>query len=442
MNFYRSLSILILSCFCLIAVPQSKKGKTKTSKKNLNVVKKEIQSSYFEDLYSNTFYSLTERMREDGYLPESLTGAYSGMFPRTTGAYVLLLIEAQMYEEAEKTLQYVLKTLEKNDMEYVPRVIGPDYNIEEDQFQIDGHAHVILAWARLALARGKTPFENETWHQVRALMRFGTSRAFFLHGHWYGHWSIEPNLVRNTALEHSKDMRMWDCFDLLTQSFTGAALAEMVVVAERQNDPKMVEHWNNQLALLKDGINKNLTTEHYGIKTYSEMLIPNGDAGIPYNGLGWVTLSPVAAGWEGVDHQVLKNTVKVMNEKLLKHSNDVYWMPTDGYPDGSFSNEIIGKGIGWEIDFANSENDEKRLIEILDMIQLVNKEHPIFMEGAWLQSKDYWQNKRLHESDISKMKDAEWKVKDAGNGEQTAWWTWAMSRLRKSVGLNAIPQKK
>lgn len=442
MNIVYNFLVFSVVCFCSIFSIQGKSDINQPKQGKSKVIKKEVQSKYFEELYANTFNSLTSRMREDGYLPESLTGAYSGMFPRTTGAYVLLLIEAGMYDEAEATLQYVLTTLEKNDMEYVPRVIGSNYNIEEDQFQIDGHAHVILAWARLALARGKTPFEDKTWTQVRVLMRFATSRAHFLHGHWYGHWAIEPNLVRNTALEHSKDARMWDCFDLLTQSFIGAALTDMSIIAERQNDPKMVKHWTGQLELLREGISKHLTTEHYGIRTYSEMLIPNGEAGVPYDGLGWVTLSPIAAGWEGVDHQILKNTVSVMNEKLLQHSNGVYWMPTDGYPDGSFSNEIIGKGIGWEIDFANTEQDDKRLMEILDMIKIVNAEHPIYMEGAWLQGDDYWQNKRLQESDIPAMKDCEWKVKDAGNGEQTAWWTWAMARLRKSAGLNVKPQTK
>lgn len=439
---YKQFLFLLLPLIWFSQPLHSQIEKTGTaSKVGREDIKKELQSDYYERLYSKTYYSLIGRMRGDGYLPESLTGAYSGMFPRTTGAYVLLLIEAGQYDAAEQNIRYILKSLENNDMERIPRVLGPDYNIEDDQFQIDGHAHVVLAWARLALARGRNPFENQTWKQVRALMKFATSRAFFLHGHWYGHWSIEPNLVRNTAFEHSKDARMWDAFDLLTQSFVGAALTDMIQIAERQGDPKTAEHWTQQLKLLSDGIRKNLTTDHYGTTTYSEMLIPDGDAGVPYNGLGWVTLSPVAAGWEGVEHQILKNTVAVMNEKLLKHSNGVTWMPTDGYPDGSFSNEIIGKGIGWEIDFANSENDIKRLKEILHMIRIVNTDHPIYMEGAWLQGDNYSQNKRLHETDIPKMKSTVWKVKDAGNGEQTAWWCWAMARLRKSVGLSAQPKR-
>lgn len=404
-------------------------------------IKGKLSSEYFEKLYSKTYFSLLDRMDSKGYLKESLTGAYSGMFPRTTGPYVLLLIETGRYQEAELTLRYLLETLEKNNLERIPRVIGDNFKIEDDQFQIDGQAHVILAWARLALKRGHTQFEDDTWEQVRALMKFTTSRAFFLHGHWYGSWSIEPGLVRNTAIEHSKESRMWDAFDILTQSFVGAALTDMVTIAERHQDKKMIDLWNNQLGLLKGGLDKNLTTNYYGIKTYLEMLLPNGDGGVSYPGLGWVTLSPIAAGWEGLDHSILQNTVKTMNGKLLKRSNGVAWMPTDGYPDGTFSNEIIGKGIAWEIAFANSENDFNRLDEILHLIEIVNADNPIFMEGAWLDSVDYWQNKRLKASDIDQMTNCVWKVKDAGNGEQTAWWCWAMSRLRNSVGLSAEPER-
>lgn len=427
--------------FFLLFFSLSAKGETEQTTPTEESIKELVQSEYFTNLYSNTYYSLVDRLSDEGYLPESLTGAYSGMFPRTIGAYVLMLIETERYEEAELSLKYLLKTLTENDMERVPRVIGSEYNIEDDQFQIDAQAHVVLAWSRLALTRGLTEFEEETWPQVRALMKFTTSRAFFLHKHWYGNWSIEPGLVRNTALEHSKESRMWDTFDLLTQSFVGAALTDMVEIAKRHNDSKMANHWTEQLTLLKDGIKNKLLTNHYGLQTYSEMLIPNGDGGVSYNGLGWVTLSPIAAGWEGVKNSVLKNTVKTMNLKLLKRSNGVAWMPTDGYPDGTFSNEIIGKGIAWEIAYASMNSDYRRLEEILHLIKTVNGTLPIYMEGAWLDGDGYKQNQRLSNEDLEKMQDTKWKVKDAGNGEQTAWWCWAMALLRKSLDLPAEPER-
>lgn len=32
-------------------------------------------------------------------------------------------------------------------------------------------------------------------------------------------------------------------------------------------------------------------------------------------------------------------------------------------------------------------------------------------------------------------------VGDGGNGEQCAWWCWAIAKLRKELGLDAAPKK-
>jgi hypothetical protein len=404
-----------------------------------NEIRKILQSAYFEKLYSKTYYSLLNRMQEDGFLPESLTGAYEGMFPRTTGALVSLFLETGRYKEAELNIRCVLDAIRDNGMERIPRVIGKDkdkYTIIDDQHQIDGQAHVILAWARLALRRGHTEFEDDTWPQVSAIMARTCDRTFFQ----YGTWSIEPGLVRNIAFEHSKESRMWDTWDLLTQSFVGAALKDMAKVAERRKAAPMAKDWNKKLVILSRGINKHLVTNHHGTPTYLEMFLPNSNGGIPYDGMGWVSLSPVAAGWEGAEHEVMKNTVKTMEKTFLKHSNGVTWMPTDGYPDNSFSNEIIGKGMAWEIDFARSENEYSRIVQILDLIRVVNASKPVYMEGGWLEGNSYTLSGRISDKDLGKMHTAAWKTKDAGNGEQSAWWCWSMARLRKSVGLPAEPK--
>jgi hypothetical protein len=408
--------------------------KNTTTKEN---IKRLLLSDYYERLYSKTYFGLLDRMRPDGYLQESMTGAYQGMFPRTSGPFVLLMIETGRYNEAQANIDYVLKTLAKNDMERVPRVIGSTENVLDDQFQIDGQAHLILAWARLALARGNTKFEDETWPQVKALMSRTCDRTFFQ----YGGWSIEPGLVRNIAFEHSKDHRMWDVWDLLTQSFVGASLQDMAEIARRRGDSELAKTWSNKRSILSRGIATHLVTNHYGPEAYVEMFVPNGDGGIPYYGLGWVTVSPVAAGWEGVDHQVLRNTVNIMQEKLLKQTAGVTWMPTDGYPDGRFSNEIIGKGMAWEIDFARSEHDYARIAQLLSLIKTVNAENPIYMEGGWLEGNGYHLSDIISEPDLAKMQTSVWKIKDAGNGEQSAWWCWSMSRLRKDVGLPAEPAR-
>lgn len=154
--------------------------------------------------------------------------------------------------------------------------------------------------------------------------------------------------------------------------------------------------------------------------------------------MGWVTLSPIAAGW-CTDTAIVRNTVAYMNRHFLQTTNGIRWMPTDIYPDGSFINEVIGKGIGWELDFARTENDFKRVLEILELIKASNAGKDIYMEFAWLEGDGYKHNDRITKEDALKMKDMKWTSRDAGNGEQSSWWCWAMARLRKAVGLPARP---
>ncbi|WDF79639.1 hypothetical protein PQ469_06420 [Mucilaginibacter sp. KACC 22773] len=407
---------------------------------SLNDIKATLQSPYFEKLYSNTYYSLLDRMRKDGFLPESLTGAYEGMYCRTTGAMVSLLIETGRLKEAELNIKCVLDATTQNHMERIPHVIGikdNKYTIISDEHQIDGQAHVLLAWARLALKRGHTNFEDKTWPLVSTIMKRTCDRTFFQHG-W---WSVEPGLIRNISFEHSREGRRWDVWDLLTQSFVGAALNDMATVAERRSETKLAADWRKKMEILQQGIRKNLTTVRNSDTTYLEMRLPDSNGGTPYLGMGWVTLSPVAAQWEGLNHQVMRNTAKAMQQGMLKKTNGLAWMPTDSYPDGTVSNEIIGKGQAWEMEFARTEKDYNRIKAILDLIKIVNAPKPVYMEGGWLDGNGHKQSEKISDTDLAAMNNAVWKTKDAGNGEQCAWWCWAMARLRVAAGLPAEPAR-
>lgn len=441
-SIYLLLAIIVTQAICSAATAQASAPNTAKPVRQSDI-EKMLRSEYFERLYSNTYYSLVDRMDDDGYLQESLTGAYEGMFPRTTGALVLLYLESGRLNEAQQNIQFVLDAITDNGMERIPRIIGKADGrkiVIDDQHQIDGQAHVVLAWARLASNRGHTPFEDRTWAQISAIMNRTCDRTAFQYGNIKE--PTRPSLVKNIDFEHSKEVRAWDVWDLLTQSFVGASLEEMSKIADRRGEHSLATTWRSKIELLKEGINTNLITTYYGIPTYVEMLQQTPSGHTPYCGLGWVTISPVAAGWEGADRQILRNTVAVMNTQLLKHGNGVAWMPTDGYPDGKFSNEIIGKGMGWEIDFARTEGDFRRIGQILHLIQTVNGNHKLFLEGAWLgEPIRRWADVMKTDADYAQMQDWSWQIKDAGNGEQTAWWCWAMCRLRKSVGMSAEPKR-
>ena len=389
-----------------------------------------------DTLYRNTYQSLMDRIETDGFLQESLTGAYRGMYPRTIGAFALLMIETGHPDLAERSLSYVFETMRRNDMERVPHVIDRGYTVLSDQCQIDGQAHIILGWARLARMRSHTAWEDETWPLVSKLMCRTVDRTFFQ----YGGWGIAPGLIRNIAFEHSRDFRRWDCFDLLTQSFVGAALSEMMALARQHGEEDLAAEWQQCLQRLSEGIRANLVRERDGRPVFLEMLIPTGNRPRAHEGMGWVTLSPVAAGWT-VDSVILRNTVEYMESHVMQTTHGIKWMPTDWWSDGSFVDEVIGKGIGWQLDEARTRQRWPRVMEILDEIAATNRGKSIYMEFAWLEGDGFTRNSRMTHADANRMDNVNWTSRDAGNGEQTVWWCWAMARLRRVVGLPAEPGK-
>ena len=83
--------------------------------------------------------------------------------------------------------------------------------------------------------------------------------------------------------------------------------------------------------------------------------------------------------------------------------------------------QVIGKGYGWDIDYCRQQKQYER---ILEGFAFINHYHdaPIYMENI-------------------QIIDGNWKIIDAGNGEQTAWWCWAIARLRKELGMKVVPEK-
>ena len=336
--------------------------------------------------------------------------------------------------------------MKSNGMNRVPHVIGKKIlhngNREKDSIyiigktdQIDGQAHNILAWAKLALARGQTLFEDSTWNFVSDLMDRSTEEPYF----GSNKNSFIPDLIYNFNFEHSRPIPT--NYDLLTQCFVGSALASMIKVAVRRNDITKAKRWTERLNRLKLGIGKYMTREIDGKQVYLELLSKEKNINKPFLGYSWVNLSPIAAQWSPLNFEVLHNTFVEMEKQTVQEWNNLKWMPTEWWPNGDFSGQIIGKGIGWEIEFCRAENDWDRMFEILSMIEAVQKDEPIFMENSYLTigSKNFTQ--RMNKDDLQKMNYGVWKIVDPGNGEQAAWWCWAIARLRIGLGLSAVPEK-
>lgn len=91
-------------------------------------IKEILQSDFIEGLYQRTYYSLLDRVDPDGFMQESLTGRYPGMFPRTVGGMVSLMLETGELVVSEKVISSTLNAMTENDMERIPHVFTRQTN--------------------------------------------------------------------------------------------------------------------------------------------------------------------------------------------------------------------------------------------------------------------------------------------------------------------------
>ena len=238
-----------------------------------------------------------------------------------------------------------------------------------------------------------------------------------------GH-EISLNLIQNISFEHSREGRYWHVWDLLTQCVVGASLESMIEVAKRRGDSMHAMRWQDRLQVLKKGIDKNLTRIVDGKKMYLEMRLPNSAGGVPYTGMSWVNFAPLMSQWHPLGREIMSNTVAAMRQKLLLSYKNHKYLAMEYNPDGEVNSRwIIGKGIGWEIEYSRQEKEYGRIMDWLEFLKAFHTGE-LYSESMYLNNNN------------------EWETGDGGNGEQSTWWCWAMARLRKDVGLPAIDSDK
>lgn len=390
-----------------------------------------LESPKLRTLYANTFYSLADRLDEAGYLEESyVPGRYPGDFARSSGAYVFLMAEAGEIDLAVRALRFVLDTMVRNRLTRPPHVMGkPRYGAggklcqELDMInQPDGTGHILSACAELILRYGRKELYEEYWPFMADMMDLHADQPYFFGNPICNFPVAKLHLFLNTAFEHSREGRYWCCFDLLTQSFLGASLEKMAAVARLYGQDYRAEPWEAVLRCLRDGIRRHLTVTEQGRTRYAELRLPDGNDGHLFDGMGWVSLSPIAAGWEALPGEVMHNTAQAVREKL--------WLPDPAGEGLYFLNkdteeipslETIGKGLGWDMEEARRTGDFDHIGDILEFLML---RHEAALYGECMF-----------------YREGRWQTRDNGNAEQCIWWCWAMGRLRNDLGLPRLPDR-
>ncbi|MDP4285705.1 MAG: polymorphic toxin type 44 domain-containing protein [Bacteroidota bacterium] len=424
---------------------------TDTSKLDSIELKKEIVSELAHGtigrIYNATYKSIISRIKPDGYFPESLTGAYPGEFPRTIGGLVSLFLETHDYAHAQSTLSFVLETMKRNNLSKVPHVIGPYKKLPNGKFeqglditdQVDGRAFFVMAYARFCLATRQNKFENTYYGMMKKEMHSFLEQPYFYFSKGYESKGIDKvpyvfhpersvwsttglKIVFNSALEHSREGRYWSVFDIMTQSVVGAAGEAMMKLANERGDKEFYNFLSERIGLLKVGIDRNMTRIVDGKKVYLEMRLPNGDFGKEFTGMGWLCYAPVAAQWEALDKQVLRNTIDLLKQKLYIQDpldKNIRFTTSEYDEKGNITYGVIGKAMGWDIEYCRQHGQYDKILGWCKFLNKYHSDNNIYMEGITL-------------------KDGEWKKVDFGNGEQCTWWCWAIARLRKELKLPVL----
>lgn len=369
-----------------------------------------LRDGHVANIYADSFDSVFGRLTNDGFLQESLTGMYKGEYVRSIGAFAVLADKVGESKAAGKALKFVTDVMKKKKLSYLPFTISADGKTVRAEDELDGRAHFVLGWALYILNSGDAAYFDETYELMKR-----EADAFCSDTYFYKKWG----LVRNRRFTHTRmhnGSDYHDAFDLLTNTFTAAALEKMIVAAKRYGKEKDVVLWETTLEELRVGIAENLTTTVNGKTVYLEQRYFEAGKATAEKGVSWVCLSPFAAGYGGLDTKILQNTAAYAREKLWRTSGTGGYLAVESSADGSVKEWILGKSVGWDIVAAVQAGE---LSHVLACLQFLNTHHKgtIYME-------------KMQPSGNG------WITVDPGNAEQVIWFLYGMATLRESMGLS------
>lgn len=386
------------------------KGTTKTPSEREQLLSL-LTSGHVADIYETSYNSVFDRIRDTGFMKESLTGMYQGEYVRSIGALAILADMVGETEAAGKTLKFVTDVMKNKNLSYVPFTISADGNTVRTDDELDGRAHFVLGWALYVKRSGDTAYFNDTY----ALMK-READAFCSDSYFYE----EVGLVRNRRLTHTRmhnGSDYHDAYDILTNSFTAAALEQMITVAETNGKTEDAVLWRDTLSKLQKGIAENLTRTVDGKTVYLEQRYFSGATA--ENGVSWVCFAPFVTGYSGLDTNTLHNTATYSRGVLWKKTGDGGYLAVEASSGGTVKNWILGKSVGWDLTAAVKAGDTTHVLQALRFLETYHT-GDLYME---------------------KMQPggSGWKTIDAGNAEQVIWFLYGMATVRNSVDLSMKP---
>ena len=376
-------------------------------------VKQLLTTGHVAEIYRTSYQSLFGRIQQNGFLQESLTGTYRGEYVRSIGALSVLAHTVGETEKAGRALRFVTDVMQAKNLSLVPFTISADGKTVKTADELDGRAQFVLGWALYIADSGDSAYFDKTY----ALMK-REANAFCSDTYFYADW----NLVRNRRFTHTRVRNgndYHDAFDLLTNTFTVAALRQLAAVAAANGHEEDTALWTQTAQKLCDGIAKNLTRTVGGKTVYLELRDFDGGKGTAENGVSWVCFAPFAAGKNGIEEETLENTVALCRKQLFKRAKSGGYLAMEATANGKVRNMILGKSVGWDIAAAVGEKDSAHLLATLQFLEAYHTAD-LYMEKMQPTANGY-------------------RTIDNGNAEQVIWFLWGMAQLRLSEGLPAKP---
>ncbi len=362
-------------------------------------------------IYETSYKSIFDRIRDNGFMKESLTGLYQGEYVRSIGALAILADKVGETAAAGKTLKFVTDVMKAKNLTHVPFTISADANTVRTEDELDGRAHFVLGWALYIQKSGDAAYCNDTY----ALMK-READAFCSDTYFYE----DVGLVRNRRLTHTRihnGSDYHDAFDILTNAFTAAALEQMIHVAKMASKDQDAVLWQETLQKLKKGIADNLTRSADGKTVYLEQRYYQNKTA--ENGVSWICFAPFVTGYSGLDTAVLQNTAAYVRNALWKKTANGGYLAVESDANGTVKNWILGKSVGWDLTAAAKAGDIAHILDALRFLE-VNHSGNLYMEKM-------------------QPNGSGWKTIDAGNAEQVIWFLYGVAAVRESVGLSAKP---
>ena len=372
----------------------------------------------------------------------------------------MLLLELGEYERAKKLLKPTLDLIHDYHLPRAPHWFSLNTTRFDMADQIDGEAHIILAFAKYCAATGDKEFEDTYYPYAAKSIVTVFSEPYFVDGvkitaaggDWdrYENWSdsvtangytANPdalNLIHNFCFEHTRDYHFWDCYDFLAQSFTGAAADAMLEMFEKRGKTQVAAWMKEKIKAHRMGMRKNFTFVENGKTMYYEMLVAEGDKAVPYPALGWPLYGGIGADWKGIDPVIFRDTLDYLNERTMItdpiSKTRINMMEYD--PAGRIFPSNYTKMVAWAFEYFMSREKWDNIAEwfkffsvnypaapITEIVMPIGKngEDLIVMANV------------LFEGDIPE--DIKWKIEDGGSAEQNIWFCRAINRMIKALGV-------